>query len=42
MNPATIAARTPRLADFRDLAVACDPLGKFRNVYLNRNVFDAG
>jgi xylitol oxidase len=40
MRPETVAARTPRLADFRDLARTCDPPGKFRNAYLNRNVFE--
>jgi xylitol oxidase len=40
MTPATIRARTPQLARFRDLALAFDPAGKFQNPYLRRLVFD--
>jgi xylitol oxidase len=36
MNP---GSRYERLGDFRDLANQYDPAGKFRNQYLNRNVF---
>lgn len=39
MAPATIAARIPRLADFRALVMASDPKGKFRNDFVNRMVF---
>lgn len=39
MAPATIAARIPRLADFRALVMASDPMGKFRNDFVNRMVF---
>jgi xylitol oxidase len=42
MHPETIRSRTPRLADFRDLARSFDPQGKFRNDYLDRILFDAG
>ena len=42
MGYATLAGRTPRLADFCSLAQDLDPLGKFRNAYLNRNVFGSG
>lgn len=41
MHPATIRARTPHFAAFRDLARSFDPAGKFQNAYLQR-LFDAG
>jgi alditol oxidase len=40
MSPSTIRSRTPRLAEFRDLALSFDPEGKFHNAYLHRHVFD--
>lgn len=39
MAPRTIAARTPRLPEFRDLVRAHDPAGKFRNDFVDRMVF---
>ncbi len=42
MSPATIRARTPLVADFRDLVLSFDPAGKFRNAYLQRLLFDLG
>lgn len=36
MSPATIRARTPQLAAFRDLAQDFDPKGKFLNPHLRR------
>lgn len=39
MDAATIRARTPRLAAFRDLARSFDPGAKFHNAYLRR-LFD--
>jgi xylitol oxidase len=40
MSPSTIRSQTPRLADFRELALSLDPTGKFRNAYVDRIVFD--
>lgn len=40
MSPSTIRSRTPRMAEFRDLALSFDPEGKFQNAYLRRLVFD--
>ena len=40
MSPSTIRLRTPRLAEFRDLALSFDPKGKFQNDYLRRILFD--
>jgi alditol oxidase len=40
MSPATIRSRTPLLADFRDLVLSFDPMGKFQNAYLQRLLFD--
>lgn len=39
MAPAQIAARMPRMAEFRALVAAQDPAGKFRNRYIDRMVF---
>lgn len=39
MPAAEFQPRYPRLADFRALAERLDPQGKFRNAYLERNVF---
>jgi xylitol oxidase len=39
LAPAEIAAGYPRLADFRALAAAHDPAGKFRNAFLETYVF---
>ena len=40
MSPSTIRSRTPRLAEFHDLARSFDPDGKFHNDYLHRLLFD--
>ncbi len=42
MAPGVIAARMPRLADFRELVKAYDPAGKFRNDLVDRIVFGGG
>lgn len=42
MDPKVIRSRTPRLAEFRDLARHFDPQGKFSNAYLERYVFAEG
>lgn len=42
MSPSTIRSRTPRLAEFRDLALSFDPDGKFHNAYLHRHLIDKG
>src|SRR6185436_14526765 len=34
-DPATIRARYPRFADFRDLVARYDPAGTFRNAWLD-------
>jgi xylitol oxidase len=39
MSPATLKSRYERLADFLNLAKRYDPQGKFRNDFLNTNVF---
>jgi alditol oxidase len=39
MPPHTFQHRYPRLGDFRELAARHDPSGKFRNAFLDRNVF---
>jgi xylitol oxidase len=39
MPPAELQSRYTRLADFRRLASKYDPAGKFRNDFLNTNVF---
>jgi xylitol oxidase len=41
MNPVTLQSHYPRLADFRALAAHYDPSGKFRNDFLNTNIFPA-
>jgi alditol oxidase len=38
-DAATLAPLYPRMADFRSCALRHDPLGKFRNAYLERHVF---
>ena len=40
MPPATVQARYDKLASFRALLDAHDPGGKFRNAFVERNVFD--
>ncbi len=37
--PADVQAAYPRMADFRELATAFDPQGKFRNPYIERYIF---
>lgn len=39
IDPAVVASRYPRLADFRALLAEFDPAGKFRNPYLERYIF---
>ncbi len=39
MAPADLQSRYERLSDFRRLAAKYDPSGKFRNDFLNTNVF---
>jgi len=39
MTPEKIRARFPRLADFRALLRQHDPRGKFRNAFVERNIF---
>jgi xylitol oxidase len=39
MVPATLKARYEKLADFVQLCKSYDPKGKFRNEFLNTNVF---
>jgi xylitol oxidase len=39
MEPEKIRAQYPRLADFRALLQQHDPLGKFRNAFVERNIF---
>jgi xylitol oxidase len=39
LDKPTLAARTPRLDDFRALAERFDPEGRFRNVFLDETVF---
>ena len=39
MEPDKIRAHYPRLADFRRLLQKHDPLGKFRNAFVERNIF---
>jgi xylitol oxidase len=39
MAPGEFHHRYPRLGDFRALAERHDPAGKFRNAFLDRNVF---
>jgi alditol oxidase len=39
--PATLQARYERLGDFRKLVEQYDPTGKFRNDFVNSNIFDA-
>lgn len=41
LPPEAFLPRYPRLADFRALAQRHDPSGKFRNAFLDRNVFGA-
>ncbi len=41
MEPHRLHARYERLADFRQLASKHDPQGKFRNAFLERNIFAA-
>ena len=39
MTPAEVHRHRPRLPDFRNLALAFDPEGKFRNWFLDTYVF---
>jgi len=39
MSPAALQASYARLADFRRLAQEFDPAGKFRNAFLEKNIF---
>src|SRR5665213_3581586 len=39
ISPARIAAAYEKLADFRKLVKTFDPQGKFRNEFLDRNIF---
>jgi alditol oxidase len=39
MEPERIHAHYPRLADFRELLQQHDPSGKFRNAFVERNIF---
>ena len=39
MPPATLRARYEKLGDFVQLATKLDPKGKFRNDFLNTNIF---
>ncbi len=41
MSPDALHARYERFADFRSLAKHYDPKGKFRNAFLNKNLFSA-
>jgi len=36
---ATLSSRYPKIEDFKDLLAKYDPEGKFRNEYLNKNIF---
>jgi xylitol oxidase len=39
MAPETVRSRYAKLPDFRRLAERCDPVGKFRNEFLDRYIF---
>jgi len=39
MDPGELKSRYERLGDFVELAKKYDPQGKFRNDFVNRNVF---
>ena len=39
LNPADLHTRYERLSDFKQLAHKYDPKGKFRNDFLDKNVF---
>ena len=39
MSPATLQAKYEKLSDFVDQCTRYDPKGKFRNEFLNRNIF---
>ena len=39
MSPVALRARYEKLSDFVDLSARYDPKGKFRNEFLNRNIF---
>ena len=39
MPPADLRSRYEKLADFRKLAAKYDPTAKFRNDFLDRNLF---
>jgi alditol oxidase len=40
ISPATLRSRYEKLPDFIQLAAKHDPQGKFRNEFLNKNIFD--
>lgn len=40
LSPAVLQSRIEKLGDFRQLANQYDPNGKFRNEFLNRNIFN--
>ena len=39
MTPEQLQPLYPKLADFRDLLLSTDPHGKFRNAFVDRNIF---
>jgi xylitol oxidase len=39
MQPEVLASRYEKFADFRKLAIEYDPKGKFRNEFLNKNLY---
>ena len=39
MSPKTIASRYAKLDDFKKIAATYDPKGKFRNAFLDKNIF---
>lgn len=41
MPPATIQAQYPKLPDYKALLAKYDPEGKFRNAYINKNIYGA-
>jgi len=41
MSPATLQHRYAKLADFKKLLIDYDPQGKFRNEYLDKNIYNS-
>ena len=41
ISPSVLQSRYEKLADFKQLVNQYDPKGKFRNEFLNRNIFDS-